>query len=328
MPTWLVTGGSGFLGRHLLATLEGLGPSIQVVALGRNRPPGVPPERFETADLEGPSAVARALAEVRPDVVFHLAGRTPPASPEALFRSNVRATDHVVAGLRSLERPVRLVVAGSAAELGPVPVDRLPAVEALPCRPADAYGLSKWFATKRALAAGGAIETVAARVFNPIGPGLPTSQAFGRFAAALASDQASNPSDGLILRVGDLDARRDFIDARDVAAALVALAVRGTPGQVYHVGTGGSHRVGDGLDLLIALAGRPVEVVEQVFARRGPSDSRADTARLRADTGWSPRYSLETSLADLWAEARSQALHRRGQPPDASPSARHWPKAG
>jgi GDP-4-dehydro-6-deoxy-D-mannose reductase len=309
MPTWLVTGGSGFLGRHLLAALDGIGPAIEVVAMGRNRPRGVPVERFATADLDDPSAVARALAGRRPDVVFHLAGRTPPAAPEALYRANVRATDHLVAGLRAIHRPVRLVVAGSAAELGPVPVDRLPAREDLPCRPDSAYGLSKWFATKRALAAGGLIESVAARVFNPIGPGLPTSQAFGRFAAALASPSSDGDDEEnrrLTLRVGDLDARRDFIDARDVAAALVALAVRGVPGRVYHVGTGTSHRVGDGLDLLIQLADRSVEVVEQVYARRGPSDSRACVDRLVADTGWRPRHSLEASLADLWAEARGR----------------------
>ena len=128
MPAWLVTGGTGFLGGHVLAALgDAPARNIDVFALGRRCPAGWPGERFVTADLEDPAAVARAVAQVSPAVVIHAAGRTPPANPEGLYRTNLLATLHLLDALRA--RPTRVVLAGSAAELGPVPVDALPVGE-------------------------------------------------------------------------------------------------------------------------------------------------------------------------------------------------------
>jgi len=301
MPGWMVTGGSGFLGRHLLDRLAVDAPDgVEVVAIGRRQPEGRPTIRFVPVDLEDPAGVIRSVAEIAPSVVFHLAGRTPPASPDLLYRSNTMATVHLLDALRSSSRPARVVLVGSAAELGPVPVEDLPVAEDYPCHPGEAYGLSKLLATAAGLAARPPLEVIVARVFNPIGPGLPASQALGRFAGELAA--GSGP---IRLLVGDLEARRDFVDARDVAGALVAMADRARTGRVYHVGTGRSERVGDGLVRLIGLSGREVTVeVDPAFARgRGPMDSRADCRRIASEVGWSAVTSWETSLADLWAEA-------------------------
>src|SRR4051794_28560500 len=283
MPVWLVTGGSGFLGRHLLGLLDDREmPGIEVSALGRRAPAGRRAGTFIAADLDDPAELGRAIAETAPEVVFHLAGLTPPAAPGAFYRANTLATVHLLDALRAGLRPVRVVLAGSAAELGPVAAEDLPVDEEHPCRPAGSYGLSKWLATAAGLAARPPLEVIAARIFNPIGPGLPTSQAFGRFAVRLAEPGP----DPLRLTVGDLDGRRDFVDVRDVARALIALADQGRPGRVYHVGSGRSHRVGDGLDRLIHLSGRQVEVGPEVVAGlgRGPSDSRADIGRIVAET--------------------------------------------
>ncbi len=294
MPVWAVTGGSGFLGSHLLTRLAAA--EAEVVAVGRRCPVGWS-GRFVAADFADRDAVVKVVADLQPAVVCHLAGQTPPARADEFYQTNTLATVAWLDALRTLDQPVRVVLVGSAAELGPVPVEHLPVGEDWICRPADPYGLSKFLATVAALAARPPLEVVVARVFNPIGPGLPASQALGRFARALAT--ATEP---LSLTVGDLSARRDFIDARDVAEALVALAERGEPGQVYHVGTGRSHRVGAGLDHLIALSRREVTVaVDPTLSRpTGPTDSRADITRIRAEVGWSPRIEWEQSLADLW----------------------------
>lgn len=303
MATWLVTGGTGFLGRHLLAALgAAASPSDRVVALGRRPPDGGASGSFVVADLLDPPGLRRALDGVRPDFVVHAAGRTPPADPAALYRSNTGATRHLLGALGSLGRAVRVVLVGSAAELGPVPPRRLPIDEECPCRPADAYGLSKWAATRLGLSARGPVEVVVARVFNPIGPGQPPSQAFGRFASRLAG---AGP--GVVrLEAGDLEARRDFHDVRDAASAVVALAGRGRAGRVYHVGSGASRRVGEGLEVLVRLSGREVEVAS-TGPVRGPTDSRAAIGRIAGETGWSPRIAFERSLADLWAEVRARA---------------------
>ena len=312
MPAWMVTGGSGFLGRHLLARLAGVRESgVEGVAIGRRIPRGWPVDRFVAVDLDDAEGLARAVARIGPACTFHLAGQTPPASPDRLYRSNAMATVHLLDALRSWGHPTRAVLVGSAAELGPVAVGDLPVGEEHPCRPADAYGLSKWLATAAGLAARPPLGVVVARVFNPIGPGLPASQALGRFAEALADGPGP-----LRLVVGDLAARRDFVDARDVASALIALAGRGLSGRVFHVGTGRSESVGDGLDRLIERSGREVEVVVDpatVGRGGGPSDSRADVRRIAAEVGWSASISWEDSLRDLWLDALRPGLtDRRG----------------
>jgi GDP-4-dehydro-6-deoxy-D-mannose reductase len=298
MAVWLITGATGFLGRHVLSLLGG--GAGEVVVLGRRCPRGWAGGRFVATDLDDPEGLVRALARIEPDVVIHAAGRTPPADEASLYRSNTLATLHLLDALRSTGRAVRVVLAGSAAELGAVPVEALPVGEGYPCRPVGAYGLGKWLATCAGLAARPPLEVVVGRVFNPIGPGLPESQAFGRFAARLA-DRSTRE-----LTVGNLDARRDFVDVRDVARALITLGEQGAPGRIYNIGTGRSRRVGDGLEYLLRCCGRSVSI--QVgpghAAPGGPSDSRADVRRIEVETGWRPVFSWEQSLDDLWNEAK------------------------
>jgi nucleoside-diphosphate-sugar epimerase len=305
MPVWLVTGASGFLGRHVLAALGGEQASGNTILTSGRRPPSQEAsETFLEADLTHAESVHRMIRAADPDVIIHLAGRTPPASPDDLYRSNTVATALLLDALRARGRAVRVVLAGSAAELGPVELADLPVGEDHPCRPVDPYGLSKWLATCAGLAARPPLEVIAARIFNPIGPGMSDGQALGRFAALLADPATTR------MTVGDLDTRRDFIDGRDVAGALIALAHKGRPGLVYHVGTGRSRRVGDGLAHLIARRGRPVEVEvdPRLLARSGPRDSRAEIVWIVADTGWSPEVTWEQSLDDLWDDA----VARRG----------------
>jgi nucleoside-diphosphate-sugar epimerase len=313
MAVWLVTGATGFVGKHVLESLHGGATALptsddSVFVLGRRSPPAWPCDRFVAAELTDAGSVRRAVEQIKPDFVIHTAGRTQPASDEELYRANFWTTIHLLAALRSTRKPVRVVLSGSAAELGAVEPVNLPVDESHVGYPQGAYGRSKWLATSAGLAERAPLEVIVARVFNPIGPGTPTSQAFGRFADRLA-DSGSDPID---LQVGDLEARRDFIDVRDVARAMIALALSGRAGLVYNVGTGRSRRVGDGLDRLIELSGRAVRVsVDPALkSRSGPADSRASIDRIVNQTGWQPTISWERSLEDLWHEALA-----RNRPP-------------
>src|SRR5690242_9247249 len=123
MSVWLVTGATGFLGRHLLAALQqGISTEVQVIASGRRRPPDWTSPTFMEVDLTNPASVRDAIERAGPEVVLHLAGRTPPAEADRLYRDNTLATLHLLDALRDRGRPARVVLAGSAAELGPVPV--------------------------------------------------------------------------------------------------------------------------------------------------------------------------------------------------------------
>jgi GDP-4-dehydro-6-deoxy-D-mannose reductase len=306
MTVWLVTGATGFVGHYVLDALkarntEPSNTGTRVVVLGRRRPPDWPEGDFVCTDLTDAANVREAIAQISPDFVIHTAGRTPPAPDEDLYRANFWATMHLLTALRSSHKAVRVVLAGSAAELGPVETKDLPVDEAHAGYPTTAYGRSKLLATAAGLAERGPLDVVVARVFNPIGPGMPASHAFGRFADRL-TDPGSDPLD---LEVGDLDARRDFVDVRDVAHAMIAVALHGQSRLVYNVGTGRSRRVGEGLDRLIQLSNRSVRVrIDPALrARRGPDDSRASINRILTHTNWRPSISWEQSLADLWNEA-------------------------
>ena len=304
MPLGLITGSSGFLGRPLLGLLLDRAAPGDLCAVGRKRLLPCPPDAFRRVDLEDYDDLTRVIAEVAPSTVFHLAGKTPPGEPWDYYRKNTLGTIHLLDALRTSGRPCRVVLVGSASELGPVPVQSLPVGEDYPCHPAEAYGLSKWLATCAGLAACPPLEVIIARVFNPIGPGLPPSQALGRFAEELAG--GSGP---IRLSVGDIEARRDFIDVRDVARALVALSRLGRPGRIYNVGTGHSRRVGDALDRLIDLSGRDVQVeVDPARIRSpGPADSRAGIVRITREIGWSAEIPWEESLRDLWVDALARS---------------------
>jgi nucleoside-diphosphate-sugar epimerase len=325
MAVWLVTGASGFVGRHVLDALtsgEGLSTRSvsKVIALGRRRPADWPEDRFLAVDLNDSTNLREALRRTPPDFVIHTAGRTPPADDDELYRANFWATTHLLSVLRSLDKPIRIVLSGSAAELGPVETANLPVGEDYVGYPIDAYGRSKHLATLSGLSERPPLEVSVARVFNAIGPGVPPTQALGRFAAMLL-EPGPDPLD---LTVGDLEARRDFIDVRDVARAMIALALCGRAGQVYHVGTGCSRRVGDGLEILIRLSGRSVrtQVDPALQVRRGPSDSRAAIGRIVGQTGWKPGIGWEESLEDLWREVRDR--QRRPRRHEATIGTNRW----
>jgi GDP-4-dehydro-6-deoxy-D-mannose reductase len=313
MAVWLITGATGFIGRHVLSVLkrgalELSSPENKLLVLGRRCPEDWPEAAFVAADLNDANQLGATIRTIAPDVVIHTAGRTPPASDDELYRANFWATIHLLNALRSARRPARVVLSGSAAELGLIDAAELPVDETHACNPIDAYGRSKWLGTVGGLSERAPLEVMIARIFNPIGPGTPPTQAFGRFAARL-SDPGPDPVE---LGVGNLDACRDFIDIRDVAQAMIALALRGQPGLVYNVGTGRSRRVADGLDRLLQLCGRVVKVsVDPALRRRRePADSRADIDRIVAHTGWRPAISWEQSLADLWGEVcAAKRLH-------------------
>jgi GDP-4-dehydro-6-deoxy-D-mannose reductase len=301
MPGWLVTGARGFLGRAIVEEARRTQRApIVTIGSGDVTAPGV--DKHIATDLTDEVGVNAVIDEFEPNVVIHAAGRTPPATAGEYYRVNILGTLNLLNALCRLGSPMRVVLLGSAAELGPVPIEDLPVSEDYPCRPSDAYGMSKLLATTAGLAMRAPLDVVCARVFNPIGPRASTNQAFGYFTSHLA-----RPGERPIrLEVGDLEARRDFIDVRDVARAVLALADCGKPGTVYNVATGRSLRVGQGLDRLVALSGRKVEVISRPGVPGSPLDSRADISRIQTDTSWRPAVTWEQSLADLWDEARGR----------------------
>lgn len=250
----LITGAGGFLGGHLCRRLRESGHDT--LAVGRVGGEGR--KRVDTylavEDLPTDEWLADRLRRHRPDCVYHLAGTVSARCDEALYRINLGYGLRLLQACAGLDSPPRVVLLGSAAEYGPPgdPLHDLQETDAT--RPVSAYGASKLAQTQYALSQKG-VEVVVARAFNPIGVGMPTSSAAGRFVARLAERaNAAGEHDGVI-ETGPLHGIRDLVSADQLAAALVALAgPRVTPGRVYNLCTGVGTSMRTLTDTLAALA--------------------------------------------------------------------------
>jgi GDP-4-dehydro-6-deoxy-D-mannose reductase len=257
MRSAVVTGGQGFIGRHLVAALRRRG--IDVKTLGRRK-------SVDTADTDyieveelswGSPALDRVLEDAAPDCIFHLAGRAR-GTPTELAHSNVSLLQGFLRSLRRTSLWPRLVVAGSAAEYGSAIRDGEPIRETSICMPLSAYGASKQAQTRAALAYADATgaSVLVARIFNPLGPNMPTHLAIGDFANQIAC----MPRDHGTLQVGNIDVRRDMIDVEHVATLLCELAENPDACGVVNVCSGQAPLLRDLVEMLIEGCGRKIDI--------------------------------------------------------------------
>ena len=301
----LITGASGFSGRHLARRLSN--DDTQVFGLGRSRPtePAGDVAEFHSCDLTHRVAVERTIVEVQPTTVYHLAGLTGNDAPaERLQSANVDALRHLIDALRTFAtgrgRTIRMLVVGSAAELGSTGAASLPVSEDAACEPESDYGQSKLAATRLALAepADGPLKIVVARTFNLVGPGLGTELSLGRFAEQIA---AVLRREAQHIECGNLSTRRDYLDVRDAVALYVRLLRFGKPGELYNVCGGRSYSVRELLDAMIERTGRSIPIVERRDSRRSGdlADIYGDLTKTIACCGPLATTPIERSLADL-----------------------------
>lgn len=288
----LVTGVGGFVGTALARRLAADGDRVLGTFLGRE--PRVAGVELRAADVLDRAMLDRALGEFAPEAVVHLAGFSHVGDswkrPDEYFQVNVLGVENLLAAAAGS----RFLLASSAEVYGRVPESEQPIGEGRRVAPRNPYALTKAAAERLVLAAGG----VVVRMFNIVGPGQAETFALPSFARQLAA-AGRGPAK---LRVGNLEARRDFVHVEDALAAYATLIRRGEPGGVYNLGTGTATSIRAALDLLIEIAGIEAEV-EVDAARLRPADvglTLADSARLRA-LGWRPERSLERALEDLWA---------------------------
>jgi GDP-4-dehydro-6-deoxy-D-mannose reductase len=302
----LVTGASGFVGRHLRAYLQSCGDDV----IAADRPAHADHVPLDITDHDGTAAV---VLDVKPEVVYHLAGWSDVGGswlhPVETLRTNGEGTLNVLEACRHASVG-RVLVISSADVYGIVAPDDLPITEDHPLRPVSPYAASKVAADFLAVQAhiGHGQDVVRVRAFNHLGPG----QSDRFVASAIASRIAANERDGATeVPVGNLAARRDFTDVRDVVRAYRSVVELGRAGEVYNVCSGTSVAVQQLADRLLALADHPMRLVVDPDRYR-PVDVPVvlgDASRLRRATGWEPRIPLDTTLADLLAYWRQAGSH-------------------
>ncbi|MDP9371081.1 MAG: GDP-mannose 4,6-dehydratase [Chloroflexota bacterium] len=315
----LITGVGGFVGPHLVAELR---RSTDWALFGLCRHP-CPGEGYTplTVDLLDRERVARAVADAAPTHVFHLAAQShvPTSNEDAggTLTNNIVGQVNLLDACRALPEPPRVLVIGSAEEYGLATPEEMPLREAQPFRPTNPYAVSKvaqdllgwqYFAAYR-------LPVVRVRPFSHTGPGQSDRFAVAAFARQIAEIEAGRRPP--VVRVGNLEAQRDFLDVRDVVHAYQLALTAGEPGAVYNIGSGMAVRMRAVLDRLLALSPRRVEVAIDP-ARLRPSEVPllvADSSALRAATGWRPVVPFEQSLRDTldWWRGRVTALPPGGQ---------------
>ncbi|MDG4765789.1 NAD(P)-dependent oxidoreductase [Solwaraspora sp. WMMD406] len=305
MKRVLLLGGRGFLGRHIRAELA---PHMIVRSPTR--------QECDLVETELP-ALADLVDRERPDVVVAAAGRIV-GSGYDFTQAHAVATAKLIEAMASAAPGARLIRIGSAAEYGAVP-HGVAVGEGYPGVPVSEYGVSHLAATRLAELAGaaGRLDTMVLRVFNPVGAGMSAGNVLCRVAALIRAAVDDGADD---IAVGLHDTYRDFVDVRDVAAAVLA-ATRCQPGpqRVFNVGSGRAVATRDVVRSLADVAGFTGGIRDGSFT---PDASRsasvpwmcADIERGNRVLGWAPAYDLRTSLTALWHADRPEPL----RPPAAT----------
>ncbi len=290
-----VTGAGGFVGGRLLPALEAAGHAV--IAADHE------------VDVTSRAAVAAAFDDARPDAVIHLAAQSSVAKslsdPGAAWRVNYLGTRAVLQALAEAVPGARLLVIGSADQYSPSGPGSTPFDETTPLRPRSPYARSKAAAEQLArLAARDGLDVVCVRAFNHTGPGQTDTFVVPDFAHQVAAIAAGRREP--LMRVGNLESVRDFLDVRDVVDAYLRLLDRDVPADVYNVASGEGQRIADILEGLCARAG--VEpTIETDPDRHRPTDWLVGDARkLEAATGWRPRHAFDATLDDVLDDWRDR----------------------
>jgi len=306
----LITGITGFVGSHLADSLVARG-DVEVFGTRRwrSRTENILHLRDRVTlldcDLHDAASVRRTLAEVRPDRIFHLAAQsyvpTSWLTPAETVANNVLGQVNLLEAVRDLGLEARIQIAGSSEEYGMVHPEELPIRETNPLRPLSPYAVSKvgqdllgyqyWMSYR--------LHIVRTRGFNHSGPRRGEVFMTSNFARQIAEIEKGQREP--FLRVGNLDAIRDFTDVRDMVRAYWLALERGEPGEVYNICSGRGYAVREVLELLLGLTSARIEVRPDP-ARLRPSDVPVlvgDCQKFRRATGWEPTIPFEVTLKDL-----------------------------
>ncbi len=304
----LITGAAGFVGHHLAAELTAHGHEPVALCLpGEKPPPGVP---SVAGDIVRESDLREAIGTLAPDGCFHLAGVSSVprswADPARAFDVNLAGTIHLLDAARALRPALRIVVVSSShiygEQAGDAPLDETAAP-----RPASPYAISKAAADQISLAYAShfGMAVMTARPANHIGPGQSMEFVIPAHAAQLAAIAGGRAE--AVLRIGNLESRRDFMDVRDTVRGYRLLLEHGRPGLAYHMAGGRLDRISDLLDRLCAIAGvSPARIVEPSRWRPADTSPRLDCSRILRDTGWRPEIPIERTLQDVYEDVRAR----------------------
>ena len=316
----IVTGAYGFVGKYLTRELADAGyevlaediidlyPSSRSATGFEALPDGVV---YQKCNLLNASAVEKLVKEWNPDAVFHLAAQSSGAlsfkDPVGTVRTNVLGFLNLIEAVRKNKGSARILAVGSCEEYGKRSSEEMPLSENADIEPANPYAASKAAQTILALQYFRAfnMNIIVTRSFNHTGPGQSTTFVFPSFARQCARVKAG--IDKPVIRTGNLDILRDFLDVRDVVRAYRLLVEKGETGHVYNVCSGEGLNLQDALKMMIDEAEITVDIQTDPDLLR-PVDVPVFTGsnrKLCDDTGWERKIAAKEMITDLlkyWCE--------------------------
>jgi len=305
----LITGLSGFVGSHLAEFL--LGKDIEVFGIIRWRSNRENIRHIEDkltlfeGDVRDLTSVKQVIAETVPDQIYHLAAQsfvpTSWSAPQETITSNIVGQLNVLEAVRDLKLSAKILAVGSSEEYGLVYENEIPITEENPLRPLSPYGVSKvgqdllgfqYFHSY-------GMHIIRTRAFNHTGPRRGEVFVTSNFCkqAVLIGKGKQEP----IMNVGNLEARRDFSDVRDVVRAYWLALEKGRPGEVYNICSGRSWMIRELLEKILEIAGLKVEIRTDPTRIR-PSDVKilqGSHDKITRETGWNPEIPMEKTIHDL-----------------------------
>lgn len=303
----LITGSNGFVGQYLAEYL--LKKDIEVWGT-IHESKAIPKEIhneiiIRQMDITDQLQVKNVLSECKPDYIFHLAAQSSAAvawkHPDLTMTVNINGTINLLECIRKFDLKPRILLIGSSEEYGTVKSKDLPIDEAHELRPGNPYAISKAAQSMIGQVYSKAydLNIIMARAFNHIGPKQSSKFVVSDFTKRIAEiEKGKIPP---ILKVGNLEAERDFTDVRDIVRAYYELVLKGKRGEIYNIGSGKVCKIQDILDRLLSLTNMKIKIQKDIDRYR-PLDVpivQCDSRKFVNLTSWQPRYTLEETLKDV-----------------------------
>ena len=320
---WFITGISGFVGRYLADFLLRQGEKVAGSYLvDREVEDSWLTEKIFPLirlDVREKDELVSHLGTHKYDYFVHLAAQSSVKrsfeAPEETFAINLMGSLHLLEAIRESGQNPRVILASSADVYGAVPPDRLPLTEAAPAFPENPYSISKYAMEllARSYAKTYGLRTVISRAFNHTGPGQSPIFVIPDFARQIAEIEAGVREP--VLRVGNLDVERDFLDVRYVVRAYALLARNGIPGEVYNIASGKSYSVRWMLQKMLQMSEVPIriEIDENKIRPVEIPVLRGDATKITRHTGWVPEIPIEQTLWDVLQDWRKKVKERRNR---------------
>lgn len=303
----LITGVSGFVGKHMLHFLSDKNVSV----LGVDKTDQVSPEHIGNIqdyshlsfDLLDDKKLLNVVRDYKPDTILHFASLSNVAeswkNPVNVYSNNTTIFLNILESVRILDLDCKILSIGSSEVYGIIDnKDKLPLTEESPLNPISPYGVSR--ASQEMLsnvyAEGYGLDIFLTRSFNHVGP----NQSESFFIPTIASQLSKIKEQGVI-RTGDLSVIRDYVDVRDVVRAYWMILKDGQSGTVYNICSGKGRKLQEIVETMIDISGNQIEILTEP-SRIRPVDSPiivGSYKKIYAELGWEPRIDFQTSLEDV-----------------------------